>query len=150
MTSETVYSVELVSRMTYLSADSLRDTYRGTLRRNVPSIPVTRGSARSPSGLRAGDLWNHLAEASFLPCGLAPPESSGWGLSPLESSHAMRAVGVDGSYESEWRWIKWVSRGWNEFGASWGAELIAARQCLRHCLVRPGCRLGALPRTGSV
>ena len=53
MTCETVYSVELVSRMTYLSADSLRDTYRGTLRRNVPSIPVTRGSARSPSGSRA-------------------------------------------------------------------------------------------------
>ena len=41
MTSETVYSVELVSRMTYLSANSLRGTYTGTLRRNVPSIPVT-------------------------------------------------------------------------------------------------------------
>jgi len=43
MTSETVYSVELVSRMTYLSANSLRGTYTGTLRRNVPSIPVTTG-----------------------------------------------------------------------------------------------------------
>ena len=41
MTSETVYSVELVSRMTYLSANSLRGTYTGTLRRNVPSISVT-------------------------------------------------------------------------------------------------------------
>ena len=41
MTSETVYSVEPVSRMTYLSANSLRGTYTGTLRRNVPSIPVT-------------------------------------------------------------------------------------------------------------
>ena len=41
MTSETVYSVELVSRMTYLSANSLRGTYTGTLCRNVPSIPVT-------------------------------------------------------------------------------------------------------------
>ena len=43
MTSETVYSVELVSRMTYLSANSLRGTYTGTLRRNVPSLPVTTG-----------------------------------------------------------------------------------------------------------
>ncbi|MEC5168905.1 hypothetical protein RCH11_001371 [Glaciihabitans sp. GrIS 2.15] len=43
MTSETVYSVELVSRMTYLSANSSRGTYTGTLRRNVPSIPVTTG-----------------------------------------------------------------------------------------------------------
>lgn len=41
MTSETVYSVELVSRMTYLCANSLRGTYTGTLRRNVPSIPVS-------------------------------------------------------------------------------------------------------------
>ena len=43
MTSETVYSVELVSRMTYLSANSSRGTYTGTLRRNVPSLPVTTG-----------------------------------------------------------------------------------------------------------
>ena len=43
MTSETVYSVELVSRMTYLCANSLRGTYTGILRRNVPLTPVTTG-----------------------------------------------------------------------------------------------------------
>ena len=43
MTSETVYSVEPVSRMTYLSANSLRGTYTGTLRRNAPLTPVTTG-----------------------------------------------------------------------------------------------------------
>ena len=50
MTSETVYSVELVSRMTYLSANSLRGTYTATLRRNVPSIPVT--TRECPFGVR--------------------------------------------------------------------------------------------------
>lgn len=40
MRYETAYSVELVSRKRYLSANSLRDTYAGTLRRSVPPIPV--------------------------------------------------------------------------------------------------------------
>jgi len=61
MTSETVYSVELVSRMTYLSANSLRGTYTGTLRRNVPSIPVT--TRECPFSVRLADCqltFEHL------------------------------------------------------------------------------------------
>ena len=59
MTSETVYSVELVSRMTYLSANSLRGTYTGTLRRNVPSIPVT--TRECPFSVRLAGSFNGRA-----------------------------------------------------------------------------------------
>ena len=66
MTSETVYSVELVSRMTYLSANSSRGTYTGTLRRNVPSIPVTTGEC--PFSVRLAGyskrIWASPATAS--------------------------------------------------------------------------------------
>jgi len=66
MTSETVYSVELVSRMTYLSANSLRGTYTGTLRRNVPSISVTTRecpfSVPLLNGLVVLDQWERVVE----------------------------------------------------------------------------------------
>ena len=42
--------------------------------------------------VRAARLGHHLGEACFLPCRLTLPESSDWGLCPLESSHAMHAV----------------------------------------------------------
>ena len=66
MTSETVYSVELVSRMTYLCANSLRGTYTGTLRRNVPSIPVT--TRECPFSVRLADKsFSHDARHSIGP-----------------------------------------------------------------------------------
>ena len=72
MTSETVYNVELVSRMRYLSANSLRGTYTGTLRRNVPSILVTTRecpfSVRLAGGilLRRDCVWHPRIEAAVM------------------------------------------------------------------------------------
>ena len=66
--SQAVYSVEPVSRITYLSANSLRGTYTGTLRRNAPSIPVTTRECPfrvPPTGIRL-DEWALEVEGAFM------------------------------------------------------------------------------------